>query len=105
MNKLLIGILLVVSCDSAIAASRSKEMHVAWCVNVCMEDIFKDMHSKGESWGSSSSSMNGIRQDNSFVEIKNYCQSIYEKSCYRVHFSAHVGIHSSGLWEASTVDM
>jgi hypothetical protein len=103
MNKLLAGLLIIISCESAIAGKRAKEMHVAWCVNICMEDIFKDVHSKGDSWGSSSSSINGFKQDNAFVEIKNYCQSIYEKSCYEVHRSAGTGIHGNGVYYATTV--
>jgi hypothetical protein len=83
-----------------------KEMPIAWCVKVCREDIFDDMHSTGESWGTSSSSMNGMAQNDTLTTTIKYCQSIYKDSCIKVHrWDGKTSyIHGDGYDKATTKD-
>jgi len=72
------------------------EMHKEWCVNVCMGSFLKDFQSKGDSWGTSSSSMNGLSEDNIFTKIKGYCENIYANSCLHVKYPSNKRIHVNG---------
>jgi len=39
-------------------------------------------HTKGESWGTSSSSMNGLAQSEIYSTVRSECKAIYINSCY-----------------------
>lgn len=56
---------------------------VKYCLDVCNINTFKSFHSKGDSWGTSSSSMNGLSQNAIFDRVEKYCKEFYaeEKCC------------------------
>ena len=74
--------------------SRPKVMPIAWCVNVCRRDMFSSMHSKGESWGTSSSSMNGMAQGDTLVQVMSYCEDTYKDGCLKINKYKAPYIHS-----------
>jgi hypothetical protein len=77
---------------------RPKKMNTEWCVNVCIDDLFDNMHNNSNSWGAGSSSMNGMQQNNTFLEIKDYCESVYSKECYSLPFmKLQEAIHATSL--------
>lgn len=53
------------------------------CVDACISARFGNFHNNGESWGTGSSSMNGLKETSIFVRVLNYCQDYYkgEKCC------------------------
>ena len=61
-----------------------KQMPISWCVDVCQEDIFTDMHSSGDSWGTSSSSMSGMAQSDTFAVVIKHCTEIYTDGCIKI---------------------
>ena len=71
--------------------------NIAWCVNVCMEDILKDMHNTHES----SSSLSGMFQSNTIINILEYCKMIYSFECYKVKYTSDAAIHESGIHGAA----
>jgi hypothetical protein len=94
MNKLipLLLLILLTGCvKQIIPPPQAKDL--AWCVDTCMEDMFEDMHNNGDSWGTGSSSMNGMQQNNTFLEIKQYCESVYATGCFSVSYSSPLAIH------------
>jgi len=49
-----------------------------YCVQDCMKYQFKWFHSKGRSWGTGSSSMNGIGQSKIYERVKQNCEEFYK---------------------------
>ena len=70
--------------------------HKQWCVNKCMRDIFSNFHNNGESWGTGSSSMNGMGQKDTFNTVKKHCELIYKDSCLKVVYGHRLMIHHGG---------
>jgi len=79
----LLVVCLIVACFQ-VAYAKPIKRNIAWCVDICMEDRFDDMHNNGDSWGTGSSSMSGMTQSNIFIVIKEYCESVYINGCYEV---------------------
>jgi hypothetical protein len=84
LKKLLVAVsaccvLLAAGCDAQPKEKRAPDvMRTEWCIQVCMSDVFENFHEKGESWGTSSSSMNGLSEMDIFTKVKLHCSSIYE---------------------------
>lgn len=76
-----------------IERKKPRTMPTAWCVDQCRQAIFKDMHSSGESWGTSSSSMNGMAQANTLTVVVEYCENIYKSGCSEVNDYSSPYIH------------
>lgn len=72
----------------------SEKKHKAWCESICMEDVFDNFHARGESWGTSSSSL-GVSQGNIFDKVVGYCHEIYKDGCYKVEYEHPSAIHGS----------
>lgn len=83
--KYLILILLFISCHKKRELKDPKEFYVnmKYCISVCMNYEFHRFHSKGESWGAGSSSMNGLSQKSIYDRVKQECIEFYkdEKCC------------------------
>lgn len=75
-----------------------KQMPIPWCVNVCQEDIFSDMHSSGDSWGTSSSSMGGMTQSDTFSVVIKHCNKIYAEGCIKIesYYGDHLHMGNRG---------
>ena len=56
-----------------------------YCVSACMHTEFRSFQNEGKSWGTGSSSMNGLNQDKIYDRVKQECVAFYaeEKCCKR----------------------
>jgi len=53
-----------------------------YCIEACLHSSFKMFHHKGESWGTGSSSMQGLGQAKIFDRVMSYCTNFYkEENC------------------------
>lgn len=61
----------------------AKEVSKKYCINECLKSVFSDFHHEGSSWGTGSSSMNGLSQEKIFDRVIKYCDDFYkeEKCC------------------------
>lgn len=72
-------------------------MPTEWCVSVCQEDIFKDLHSKPTTWGAGSSSLSGMGQNDTFSTVVAHCRSVYNGGCIKIKtWSGQDYLHSTG---------
>jgi len=56
--------------------------HPQRCIQICVDHQFSNMHSTGTSWGTGSSSMNGMSQRDTYSLVRRGCAAIYEgKEC------------------------
>lgn len=78
-----------------------------FCINECIVSMFKSFHSKGRSWGTSSSSMNGLSQSEIYKTVKKYCSDFYDEcyvcedyndGCYGNTIIVHRSIESEGYY-------
>jgi hypothetical protein len=53
--------------------SRYIEAPEIFCIDKCIEQKFSTFHSSGKSWGTASSSMNGLGQEEIFKVVNEYC--------------------------------
>lgn len=96
--KKILPVLLIFLITTGTGLSKSKtfpqEKPKAWCESVCMTEMFKNFHKRGESWGTSSSSLNGVGQANIFDTVLNYCAKIYSNGCFKVEYENPSAIHT-----------
>lgn len=54
-----------------------------YCIKACMEEHFEMFHNEGDSWGTGSSSMNGLSQQKIFDRVEQQCEKFMkgEKCC------------------------
>lgn len=59
------------------------ETKMKHCINSCIKDQFGMFHNKGESWGTGSSSMNGLIQSKIYDRVREECVKFMqgEKCC------------------------
>lgn len=72
----------------------SKKRHKVWCESRCMDSVFNNFHTKGESWGTSSSSLS-VTQTDIFDKVVSYCREIYKSGCYMVEYEHPSAIHGN----------
>ncbi len=86
--KYLLSMLFLVGCIESkprpvINHNREKK----YCIQACMEHTFKWFHNKGSSWGTGSSSMNGLSQTQVFDRVKKECVEFYkDEKCAEWNF-------------------
>lgn len=53
------------------------------CVQACVDHQFKGFHNNGKSWGTGSSSLTGLQQQQTFDTVLKYCENFYkdERCC------------------------
>ena len=88
--KLIIMFLLLLSCNGKPLKEIDKKRFqkpIKFCVDYCMVATFGNFHNKGSSWGTGSSSMNGLGQQKIFDKVLSYCEKFYEGQdcCSRNH--------------------
>lgn len=61
------------------------QVPVKYCKLACVEKAFKMFHNNGKSWGTSSSTMNGLGQQDIYHNVIRDCNTFYkdEKCCKR----------------------
>lgn len=58
-----------------------------YCISECMSHTFSMFHNNGSSWGTGSSSMNGLSQEKIFDRVKKECQDFYNnETCCHVKY-------------------
>ena len=78
-------------------------MPVEWCINVCMDHVFTNFHTKGESWGTSSSSLIAFEEQHTFDKVHGYCVSIYEgKSCSNINYVLSYDAYKKALFHSGS---
>lgn len=75
-------------------SNQTRPMPIEWCIEICREDIFRSMHTSGKSWGTSSSSLNGMSESNTFTKVISHCESVYQQECVQVKDWSKPYIHS-----------
>ena len=74
--RLLFLVVIFCSCDSG--SPKYVKVDKRFCIDSCLKNTFsKSFHSRGDSWGTSSSSMNGLSQKKIFDRVISYCQDFY----------------------------
>jgi len=82
--RYLILLLVLVGCsDDEPKQPEDYAIDVKYCVANCMKYEFKNFHNNGKSWGTGSSSMNGLSQSKIYDRVKQECVEFYkgEKCC------------------------
>lgn len=81
MKPLLI-LILIASCRERVAEPKAviKRVEMKYCISECMKYEFKKFHAKGDSWGTSSSSMSGLSQKSIYDKVKEDCLDFYKGS-------------------------
>lgn len=102
MKYLLLTFLLLSGCSEVARPEYDVEKFVVdkkICIQTCMRYTFGMFHSEGQSWGTGSSSMNGLTQTQIFDRVKNECVQYYkdERCCRRPSDDYSVQVLSSTI--------
>ena len=80
---LIIPILFLFGCNGKKAKPALIKVSEKFCIQACVYEEFKAFHNKGGSWGTGSSSMNGLQQVNIYKEVYKKCEEFYQPgTCY-----------------------
>jgi hypothetical protein len=66
------------ACDEIKEPARDWRRPMKYCIDKCLSATFVDFHHAGSSWGTGSSSMNGLSQEKIFDRVLGYCKEFYE---------------------------
>jgi hypothetical protein len=74
-------------------------VNTKFCIQVCTDHEFRKFHANGESWGTGSSSMNGVSESKIYEKVRQQCIEFYkEETCclvkHHTGFSKIFQIHS-----------
>lgn len=75
---LVLSLFIVVGCNSQPKPKEDLTTKMKFCMRECVKDQFKSFHSKGESWGTGSSSMNGLQDTEIMSKVENQCKEFLE---------------------------
>jgi len=101
MKILVLLIIILTSCES----NKDKEnlyVDMKYCIDGCLENRFQIFHGRGRSWGTGSSSMNGLSQKQIYDRVIKYCEVFLkgEKCCTR-YFRSDTSIISGRIFKHS----
>jgi uncharacterized lipoprotein YehR (DUF1307 family) len=74
---IVMSVLILTGCDKK-EKRTSYKMDKKFCVAACIKTEFEMFHTKGESWGTSSSSMSSIGQSDIYTAVKKSCSEFYK---------------------------
>lgn len=100
-------ILFIVGCkpDRYYKLKRIKKVDKKYCLEACRAKTFESFHSTGNSWGTGSSSMNGLSQSQIFDRVDRSCKEFYkgEDCCDRFNLYA-IGLPTNHGYDYSACD-
>lgn len=94
MSKILLGILtlFIISCkdfkDPIIYKLDIKKyvVDMKYCISECRTATFATFHNEGDSWGTGSSSMNGLQEHSVLSKVDKLCKEFYyESTCCKTN--------------------
>lgn len=81
----LLALPILIGCTEPPSTSKTKDFNVPikMCVDACIGSQFENFHTHPSTWGTGTSSMNGLQESKIYEHVISYCEKFYvgEKCC------------------------
>lgn len=93
MKLILISLfmLFITGCEERKVTIETAKVPVKYCIENCLKNQFHMFHNNGQSWGTGSSSMNGLMQSQIYDRVKQECVEFYkDEQCCKTNIPGGV---------------